>query len=104
MRLKAYARNTAVEAGAHNKIPALDYIELTKQKASLPVQDRRRILQIDILKDKNGDKEGDGRYQFSVKRQDRDQRTPLQSSNNRSSISKDVIQELEATFDQTSFK
>ena len=104
-RLKAFAGNSAGEAGAHNKIPALHCIEIPKQKAPLPVQYRRKILQIYIFKkDKKGNDEGNGRYQFSVKQQDWDQRTPLQSSIHRSSISKYGIQELEATFEQTSFK
>ena len=40
MRLKAVAGNPAGETGAHNKIPALDCIEIPKRKAPLPVQDR----------------------------------------------------------------
>ena len=47
-RLKAFPRNPSVEAGAHNKIPTLDCIEIPKRKSPLPVQDRQRILQIDI--------------------------------------------------------
>ena len=104
-KLKAFARNPAGEAGAHNKIPALNCIKIPKRKISPPCSGLSKDPTNKNIKNIiNNNIEGDGRYKLSVKRQDWDQRTPLQSSIHQYSISKDVIQELEATFDQTSFK
>ena len=104
-RLKTFSGNPSGEAGAHNKIPALDCIKIPKRKISPPCSGLSKDpTNIYIYKDKNGDKEDEGSYKFSMKRQDCNQITPLQYSIHRSSISKDVIQELEATFDRTSFQ
>ena len=48
--LKDFVENPSGAEGAHNKIPAIDCIELPKRKSPLPVQDSLRILQIDIYK------------------------------------------------------
>ena len=107
-RLKAFAGNPAEAAGAHNKIPALNCIKLTKQNYPSLFRIIEGSYKYIYKKDNNGDndvdEDDDGGYQFSVKRHEQDQITPLQYFIRQSSISKDVIQELEATFDRTSFK